>query len=139
MVNRHTVPGFWCVYGVWIIGLGLMAVWLTDGPVIPVSAREANWINPALPENPLPPGVQSRTTEYLREQFARPAKGEKPAPDPRLAVPEFWDIPSGMSAQNAYRWPSFYIPLADNRTDTDGDGLRECRYKIDFSGFTQSG
>ncbi|HOE10185.1 MAG TPA: hypothetical protein PLQ35_01560 [bacterium] len=41
---------------------------------------------------------------------------------------------------DAYQWPSRYYHILSNRTDSDGDGLRECRYAIDFRRFaTDSG
>lgn len=138
MSKQDAKSGIGCVYFVWLVGLGWMG-WAALGSIPTVSAQHPYWDVPSSTEKIFPVGIQSRTTEYLREQVSRSATGKQPAADPRLVVPEFWVVPTGMSARNAYRWPSFYIPIAENRTDSDGDGLRECRYKIDFSGFAQSG
>ncbi|HPA46065.1 MAG TPA: hypothetical protein PK395_09900 [bacterium] len=40
---------------------------------------------------------------------------------------------------DAYQWPSQYYYILANRTDSDGDGLRECRYAIDFGNFATDG
>ena len=40
---------------------------------------------------------------------------------------------------DAYGWPTHYYPILSNRTDSDNNGLRECRVKIDFDPFWQEG
>ncbi len=40
---------------------------------------------------------------------------------------------------NVFRWPGFYFRLSANRTDTDDDGLRECRFQIDLSALKPDG
>ena len=85
------------------------------------------------------PQCQSGTTLYLQEQLQRIADGKKLISNSSL-VPDFlWERSQTNEPQNAYRWPTFYFSLDTDRNDTNGNGIRECRVKIDLSGFNKSG
>lgn len=96
--------------------------------------------------SPLSP-FRCGTCEYMQEQYARIAAGKQPVVDRRIVPPDFWSKtlrrskaePRGVGGavrpmEAPYYWPAYYFGVIDdNRTDSDGDGLRECRYKIDLS------
>ena len=82
---------------------------------------------------------KSGTDIYLNHQLQRLLDGKKISTDPNLVPMDFWNRESQNQVQNVYRWPSYYFGLSDSRTDSNGNGLRECRFKIDFSGFIESG
>ena len=82
------------------------------------------------------PSFRCATCEYVRKQNERIRKGLKPIVDTRFVPEDFWSPQKvGHEPMDAYNWPTHYYPVKNNRTDSDGDGLRECRIRIDFSRF----
>ncbi len=84
-------------------------------------------------------GYQSGTAVVLQQQCERIHSGKKPGVHNPLIPEEFFDRNRGNQMENAYRWPSFYFRVSSDRTDSDGDGLRECRFHLDFSAFADGG
>jgi hypothetical protein len=82
---------------------------------------------------------QSATTLYLLDRFQRQNNGRKVQTNDLFASPGLFDNSSAITPQNAYRWPSIYLRVSDDRTDSNSNGKRECRIKIDLSGFSTSG
>lgn len=79
------------------------------------------------------------TCEYLHEQERRIQQGLKPIVDTRYVPDDYWSHEALNHPQDVYHWPAEYLYIADDRTDSDGDGLLECRYRIDFSAFITDG
>ncbi|MGC9329961.1 MAG: hypothetical protein ACP5I1_20160, partial [Candidatus Hinthialibacter sp.] len=86
-----------------------------------------------------PPPIQSGATVYLQEQFQRLREGKKWISSPALAPDDFGKPERIHHPQNAAGRPPYTISVDPDRDDSDGDGLRECRVKIDLSGFAESG
>ena len=81
------------------------------------------------------------TCEYLHHQYERIRARKKPIVDTSFVPPDFWQQ-TGKGAYhplNVHNWPSRYYEVSETRTDSNGNGLRECRLKIDFSQFKTDG
>ncbi len=84
--------------------------------------------------------LQCRTCEYISEQRERIRMGKKPVEDTRFVPEGFWSKEGSFQLDGGvWQWPNKYVGVNDNRIDSDGDGLRECWYKVDFSGFVNDG
>ncbi len=79
------------------------------------------------------------TCDYIHEQEARMRQGKKPIVDERFVPPDYWSIDRSAKPADVWQWPEDYTYINDNRTDSDGDGLLECRYTINFSSFAPHG
>jgi hypothetical protein len=75
------------------------------------------------------------TCEAFAEQYSSRVSGKMMHPDSQDVNGQNADV----SPSDAYKWPGAYRYISENRTDSDGDGLRECRYQIDFSRFIIDG
>ncbi len=91
------------------------------------------------PQNEADCMFSSGTDEFLFHQFERLAAKKEIVNNPRIVPEAFWTQFQSSPKKNAYRWPSFYFRVATDRTDSNGNGLFECRYKIDFSAFQTDG
>ncbi|MEW6238260.1 MAG: hypothetical protein AB1656_22955 [Candidatus Omnitrophota bacterium] len=87
----------------------------------------------------LPPDFRCATCDYLREQEKRIRLGQKPIVNPHIVPEDFWIRDKSAQPADVADWPDRYYYVDKNRTDSDGDGLMECRYKLDFSRFAQDG
>ncbi|MBZ0254769.1 hypothetical protein K8I31_01820, partial [bacterium] len=76
------------------------------------------------------------TCDYLREQEARIRQGKKPIVNEQFVPKDYWTKQELTTPSDVWQWPTDYTYINDNRTDSDGDGLLECRYTIDFSEFS---
>ncbi|KPL05287.1 hypothetical protein AMJ85_11990 [candidate division BRC1 bacterium SM23_51] len=85
------------------------------------------------------------TCAYLSEQFARLRAGLQPLEDTRYVPKGYWDrvCAKGGTAHEpsagVSEFPNVIYSPDANRTDADGDGLLECRYRIDLSDLVTSG
>ncbi|MDP8242532.1 MAG: hypothetical protein P9L94_00515 [Candidatus Hinthialibacter antarcticus] len=79
------------------------------------------------------------TCDYLHEQEARLRQGKKPIVDERFVPKDYWSKQQLATPTDVWQWPEEYTYINDNRTDSDGDGLLECRYTINFSDFSSVG
>ena len=86
-----------------------------------------------------PPMLRCQTCEYLREQRERIRQGKKPIVDPSIVPSDYWDRDILSHPTDAYRWPTEYYHVNSDRTDSDGDGLKECRYTFNFLRFSTDG
>lgn len=79
------------------------------------------------------------TCEYLQEQHQRIQEGRKPIIDPQIVPEDYWSVHQTNHPQDVNQWPRRYFHVAADRTDSDGDGLVECRVKLAFDNFVLSG
>ena len=89
--------------------------------------------------HPIVNSFRCGTCEYLRTQYERIRNKQKPIYDPKFVPPDYWDIRDSNHPLDAYGWPRYRYKVLSNRTDTNGNGLRECRYKIDLSRMISEG
>lgn len=79
------------------------------------------------------------TCDYFNEQEARLRQGKKPIVNERFVSPDYWSREQQAAPADVWQWPEEYRYINDNRTDSDGDGLLECRYTINFVSFASQG
>ena len=99
-----------------------------------------------------PPPVRCGTCEYFEQQHKRITSGKAPIEDPRFVPKGYWMWDLAIPKSRTIRqdrlsspmeaplyWPRWYYRIHESRTDSDSDGLRECRYQIDFSDLQGAG